>query len=201
VVQGGVSLALGPLGIGANVGAKRDDLEAVSNNCEPSGTSSGCGTETVVVGSALAQLRVAGGGRSNLSLSLFGGVSVPVQAIELAGLTQDQRDTLRAYGIIDSVKTYTIPLGVAVGLRIPLGVASLNLWGAPRLNLTRYSNCTGCKGSQDFRWAVGADFPIFRILSIRAAYDSGKVKNPVSGAEETVSFIGVGASLGIGGMR
>ena len=46
-----------------------------------------------------------------------------------------------------------------------------------------------------FRWAVGADVPIFGLLSVRAAYDSG------SKSGVTTSFWGVGASIGIGGMR
>lgn len=197
VGQAGISLAIGPVGIGANVGAKKDDLEAAANNC------GGCGTETSVTASGLAQIRVAGGGRSNLSLSIFGGASVPVQAIEFAAnLTQAQRDTLRAYGILDSTRVITIPVGVAVGLRIPLGLASLNLWGAPRYNLTRYSGCgnTCPDGTASFRWAAGADFPIFRIFSVRAAYDSGKIELP-SGQKVTVNYLGVGVSIGIGGMR
>lgn len=192
VLQGGVTFALGPVGLGANVGARRNDLENASSNC------SNCDPETAVTASALAQIRVAGGGRSNLSLSLFGGGSMDLKAYEFAGLTQAQKDSLAAAGLIgDGTKVLTIPLGVAVGLRIPLGLASLNLWGAPRMNLTRFSDCPGTcpDGESDFRWAVGADLPIFRVLSVRAAYDSGKI------AGETVSVWGVGASIGIGGMR
>lgn len=193
VVQGGVTFALGPVGIGANVGARRNDLENASSGC------SNCDPETAVTASALAQIRVAGGGRSNLSLSLFGGGSVDLKAYDFAGLTQAQKDSLALIGIYgDSIKVLTIPLGVAIGLRIPLGLASLNLWGAPRINLTRFTGCDGaaCPDSDSkFRWAVGADLPIFRVLSVRAAYDSGKI------GDETVSVWGVGASIGIGGMR
>ena len=52
-----------------------------------------------------------------------------------------------------------------------------------------------CSTKSDFRWAVGVDVPILRILSIRAAYDSGKL------AGQTVNYFGLGASIGIGGMR
>jgi hypothetical protein len=195
VVQGGVTLAVGPVGLGANVGAKRNDLESASEGC------ANCDPETAVTASALAQIRIAGGGRSNLSLSLFGGASLDVKAYDFADLTDAQRDTLEALGIIgDGSRLLTIPVGAAVGLRIPLGLASLNLWGAPRVNISKLVNCptgsTACDESESkFRWAVGADLPIFRVISVRAAYDSGKI------GDQTVSFWGVGASIGIGGMR
>src|SRR5712692_3695903 len=93
VVQGGVTFALGPIGIGANVGARNDDIKNISNNC------SGCSSQTSVTASALAQLRVMGGGNSNLSLSLFGGGSMDLKAPDFAGLTQAQKDSLAAYGL------------------------------------------------------------------------------------------------------
>ncbi len=192
VVQGGVTFALGPLGIGANVGAKRNDLASVSNNC------SNCNTETAVTASAIGQLRLAGAGRQTLSLSVFGGASMDLKAYEFAGLTPQQDSALRAAGLIgDGTKVLTIPVGVSVGLRVPLGAGTLNLWGAPRMNLTRFTNCPGTcpSGDSKFRFAVGADLPILRILSVRAAFDSGKI------GDETVSVFGVGASIGIGGMR
>lgn len=198
VLQGGVTFALGPVGIGANVGAKKNDLEqATRNRCQ------GCSTETAVTGSALVQVRVAGGGRQNLSLSAFGGGSVDLKAYDFAGLTQQQRDTLAAYGIIgDGSRILTVPVGVAVGLRVPLGPVNVNLWGAPRYNITKLINCpasnpTPCDAKADshFRWAVGADLPILGILSVRASFDSGKIGN------ETVSVWGIGASIGLGGMR
>ncbi len=193
VIQGGVTFALGPLGLGANVGARRNDLnEALNNSC------ANCNTETAVTASAIGQLRLAGGGRQNLSLSVFGGASMDVKAYEFAGLTATEDSILRALGLIgDGTKVVTIPVGVSVGLRIPLGAASLNLWGAPRMNLTRFTSCpaTCPSGDSKFRFAVGADLPILRILSVRAAYDSGKIGN------ETVSVFGVGASIGVGGMR
>lgn len=198
VLQGGLTFALGPVGIGANVGARRNDIEsATNNNC------AGCGTETAVTASLLAQVRVAGGGRQSLSLSVFGGASTDLKGYDFAGLTQAQQDTLAAYGLIgDGSRLLMLPVGVAVGYRIPLGVASINLWGAPRLNFSKFINCPSgntalcdLKMENDFRWAVGADLPIFSILSIRASFDSGKV------GDETVSVWGIGASIGIGGMR
>jgi hypothetical protein len=204
VVQGGVSLALGPVGLGANVGVLKDDL-AETQTCVQN-PQLGCEDQRVTA-SALAQIRVAGGGRSNLSLSLFGGASTEitsVDALDCSSITDPVQQAAcnqlqQTYGT--GARELTIPLGVAVGLRIPLGLASLNLWGAPRYNLTRYINCDAasaalCDTSEgNFRWAVGADLPIFRVLSVRAAYESGKIN------DQTVSYWGVGASIGFGGMR
>jgi hypothetical protein len=183
VVQAGVSLALGPLGLGANVGTLREDLDGIAG-CNSSPTIS-C-VEKKVTASALAQLRLAGSGRSNLSLSVFGGASTDITGYDVAGY--------------EDIRVFNIPVGVAVGLRIPLGMASLNLWGAPRYNITKLTGCAAgdnsCDGTEsNFRWAAGADLPIFRVLSIRAAFDSGKIE------DQTVSYWGVGASIGIGGMR
>jgi hypothetical protein len=191
VAQVGASLALGPIGFGASVGSnfrRAQDL-AEGSSLELSDN---------YTGSALAQLRVAGGGRSNLSLSVFGGASMDITGYEVAAGSAD----------IKYPKFATFPVGVAIGLRIPLGVASLNLWGAPRYVFSKYVNCpdvdpvgfsglsTMCDDTgKDFRWAVGADLPILKILSIRAAYDSGKIE------DQTVSYWGIGASIGIGGMR
>jgi len=197
VIQGGASLALGPVGINAMVGTLKSDLTETTQ-CVQHPDVYDCEDQTVS-GAALAQIRLAGGRRSNLSLSVFGGAAMDVKAADFAGIP----DTVKALlGIVDG-KQLTIPVGVSVGLRIPLGLASLNLWGAPRLNLTRWVNCTGTcpEGTQNFRWAVGADLPIFRILSIRAAYDSGKIRNNVTEQNETYSYWGIGASIGIGGMR
>lgn len=200
VIQGGVSLALGPIGLGAAVGTLKDNLKE-TQTCIDNPTL-GCEDNTVSA-SALAQLRVAGGGASKLSLSIFGGASTDFSARDALNCsslpTVPEQQACAAvqaqYGT--GARELSIPIGVAVGLRIPLGLASLNIWGAPRYNLTRYANCSGTcpEGDEQFRWAVGADFPIFRVLSVRAAYDSGKIGN------ETVSFWGVGASIGIGGMR
>jgi len=196
VVQAGASLALGPIGLNAMVGMLKNDLSE-AQTCVDNPTLD-CKDKTFSA-SLLGQLRVAGGGRSNLSMSIFGGAAVDVKAAEFAGLTAAQKTLL---GISDA-KQLTIPVGVAVGLRIPLGLASLNLWGAPRMNLTRWVNCTAnCPENRkaNFRWAVGADLPIFSILSVRASFDSGKIRN-AAGEDETYNYWGIGASIGFGGMR
>lgn len=186
VIQAGLGFVLGPVGIDANVGSTKETIDA-AHGCT-TGPNVGCADSRATV-SALAQLRVMGGGHNNLSLSLFGGGSMDLDTAEaLAG------------GSLGSNKLVTIPVGAAIGLRIPLGVASLNVWGAPRYVMGKFVNCasSGCASPNPkgfFAWAVGADFPIFRILSIRGAFDSHSV------AGHTVNVIGVGASIGIGGMR
>jgi len=189
VIQGGVTFALGPVGIGANVGATRDDFKSISN-----GSGGNVGTQTKVTASALAQIRVYGGGLSPWSLSLFGGASMDVKAYDFASIPDSIKNQLGG-----SSKVLTIPAGVALGLKLPLVIISPNIWAAPRFNFTKILNCpsgTTCPNSKaEFRWAVGVDVPIFRILSVRAAYDSGKLYG------QTVNNFGVGASIGIGGMR
>lgn len=187
VIQGGVTFALGPVGIGANVGSTRDDFKTLT-----SGTNTyNIGTQSKVTASALVQLRVYGGGLSPLALSLFGGASMDVQAYSFSGLPDSIKNQL------GGSKVLTIPVGVALGIKLPLVIVNPNLWAAPRLNLTRGLNCgSTCPSSKsEFRWAVGLDVPILRIISVRAAYDSGKLYG------QTVNNFGVGASIGIGGMR
>ena len=56
------------------------------------------------------------------------------------------------------------------------------------------------ENESNFRWAVGADLPIFSILSVRASFDSGKIRN-AAGQDVTYNYWGIGASIGLGGMR
>ncbi|HTT68713.1 MAG TPA: hypothetical protein VMF70_11830 [Gemmatimonadales bacterium] len=187
VIQGGVTFALGPVGLGANVGATRNDFKNISN-----GTGGTVGAQTKITASALAQLRVYGGGASPFALSLFGGASMDVQAYQFSGLADSIKTQLGG-----NSKVLTIPVGAALGIKLPLVIVNPNLWAAPRLNFTKLINCgTTCPSSKsEFRWAVGLDVPIFRIISVRAAFDSGKLYGT------TVNNFGVGASIGIGGMR
>jgi hypothetical protein len=186
VVQGGVSFALGPVGLNANVGLNRNSLSSTTT-CVKTPTLSCVGNK--VTASALAQLRLFGGGTNNISVSAFGGGSVDITGYDAALYTY--------LGTVPSSKLITIPVGAAIGLHVPLGFGGLNLWGAPRMNFYQYANCSGTcpSGTSMFRWALGADLPILRVLSVRAAFDSG------SKSGVTTSYWGVGASLGIGGMR
>jgi hypothetical protein len=202
VIEGGLSLALGPIGLSATVGTLKSNL-STAQTCINNPTLN-CSSQHLSA-AALAQLRVMGGGHSNMSLSLFGGAATDVNAGDFVDCTQFTGTALticQQEKANRQTKALTIPVGAAIGLRIPLGVASLNLWGAPRYSLTKFVNCPSsntlpCDAKIDgvFRWAVGADFPILKILSIRAAFDSGKVGN------QTVSFWGLGASIGLGGVR
>ncbi|MEK6610320.1 MAG: hypothetical protein AABZ35_05320, partial [Gemmatimonadota bacterium] len=98
VLQGGVTFALGPVGLGANVGSLKRTVDAAAI-CNTS-TGAGCDPNSNFTASVLAQIRVAGGGRSNLSLSVFGGGSMDVNAREIgnlpAGLPQVVQDSLNA---------------------------------------------------------------------------------------------------------
>lgn len=196
VVQGGVTLGLGPIGIGANVGALRDKVSGLQG-CN-TGTGVGCDPQTKVTGSALLQLKLMGGGLNPFSLSVFGGVSSDFSAFDVTKLPvlvpQSIRDSL-------ATKELTIPVGAALGVHVPLLFTSLNVWGAPRYNFHKFVHCgttnaAMCsKTTSAFRWAVGVDIPLFYVFAIRAAYDSGKL------AGQTVNDWGVGVSIGFGGMH
>ena len=184
VIQVGAGVVLGPLGINATVGSLKTTFDA-ADGCVESPTIA-C-ADSRITASLLGQFKIAGGGSQNLSLSLFGGASMDLDTAEISGSTPQFREL-------------HIPVGVAIGLRVPLGMASLNLWGAPRWNMTRYTACEGpCPDTPkgNFGWAVGAELPIFRVLSVRAAYDSQKFE----GATEALNVVGVGVSIGLGGMR
>lgn len=203
VIQGGANFVLGPIGIDASVGTLRDNIKNLST-CNTT-TGANCNTNSKITASGLAQLRVMGGGPSNLSLSVFGGVSTDLtayDALDCSSFTTTTTPTLaqcQAQKAAMTVKQLNIPVGAALGLKIPLGLASLSLWGSARENFTSFANCNGTcpsAGSGKVRFAFGADIPIFSILSLRAAYDTGKDFN-----DNTTSVWGVGASIGLGGMR
>jgi hypothetical protein len=194
VVQGGVTFALGPLGIGANVGT----------NLRRAQTLSGGGSleqNDNFTGSAIVQLRLLGGGRNPLAVSVFGGASADITATEVAAQSAN----------IKYPRYMNFPVGAAIGFHVPLAITSLNFWGSGRMLFGKYVNCPSTNPvingqtidlrsmcdptDKDFRWAVGVDLPILSIISLRAAYDGGKL----GGA--TLNSWGIGASIGIGGMR
>ncbi len=204
VVQGGVTFAIGPVGIGANVGALKNDISKVQQ-CS-NGLITSCSAQTKVTGSAIAQLHLMGGGFNPISLSLFGGASTDFSGYDVAKysyhpITAADSAFVRAFEDSIGVKELTIPVGAAIGLHVPLLFTSLNVWGAPRFTFHKFTNCGTSNSSlcskttSTFRWAVGVDIPLFSIISIRAAYDSGKL------GDQTVNSWGVGASIGLGGMR
>jgi len=174
VVQAGLSFALGPVGIGAFAAGNFTDVK----NCT-SGPTIDC-TNTYFSAAVQAQLRLAGGGRNPLALSLFGGAGTDITSYEVSAG-------------VDAPHLLSIPVGVSVGYKL----GPIVLWGAPRYNLYKWSQCGGTcpdasKGT--FRYAVGANLPL-GPLGIRAAYDGGKLFG------ETVGFFGVGVSLGLGSQQ
>ncbi len=204
VIQGGATIALGPIGIGANVGALKNSISGLQQ-CQ-SGVITSCNPQTKVTGSGLVQLKLMGGGINPISLSLFGGASMDFNAFDAmkygyAPKTAADSAFVAAFKDSVGVKELTIPVGAAVGLHIPLLFTSLNVWGAPRYTFHKFTNCGSSNSSLcgqtkgSFRWAVGVDIPLFSIISIRGAYDSGKI------GDQTVNYWGVGASIGLGGMR
>ncbi|MGD0483338.1 MAG: hypothetical protein ABSB58_01650 [Gemmatimonadales bacterium] len=191
VVQGGVTFALGPLGIGANLGTSLQRAKQLAG-------SDSVGLNDNFTASAILQLRILGGGHNPLAMSLFGGATTEVTAQQIASASVHYKYP----------KLMNFPAGAALGLHVPLGLASLNLWGSGRMVFTKYVSCPaadypGFQGisqmcnttEHNFRWAVGADLPIFSVISLRAAFDGGKMSG------QTVNVWGVGASIGIGGMR
>lgn len=182
----GASFVLGPVGLNAFAGARRDtyrNLQLCQTNA------AACDPQSKATVSALAQVRILGGGRAAHSVAVFGSASYDITAYDASGLTALEAAALG----IDTTRNIRIPVGLAVGYHVPLGVASLNLWGAPRMvvnpRVDRIDDCC------NVRWAVGADIPVLRLFSVRAAYDSGR-ENGV-----TRSMWGAGASVGVGGMR
>jgi hypothetical protein len=200
VYQAGVTFALGPVGLAANVGSSKNDLQGIQACSAGSNT---CNPETKVTASALAQFRLIGGGGQNGALSVFGGLSTDFSGYDspqfLANCSGATPAGFIPQAICDSLtaKVMTIPLGVSAGFKL----GPLVVWGAPRLVLYRAKDCGAtalalCNNREnEFRYAVGADLPILGLLSLRAAYDGGKFQGV------NVNRLGVGASIGVGGVH
>ena len=198
VYQGGVTFAIGPVGLAANVGMTKNDFQGIAacngsvNNCDP---------ETKATGSALAQIRLVGGGHQNGALSVFGGVSSDFSGYDspqfLANCTGNGGFIPQATCDSLTAKVMTIPLGASAGFKL----GPISIWGAPRYVFYRARNCGTaalalCNNRQgEFRYAVGADLPILGVLAIRAAYDGGKFQG------ENENRLGLGASIGLGGVH
>src|SRR5439155_8607119 len=119
VIQGGLGFVLGPVGVDANVGALRSDVKSIQA-CQTNPNSTGCNSNSKVTASGLLQLRVMGAGRSNLSLSLFGGGSMDLTSydvIDCSGLTGLALSTCTSYRDQHAAKQLTIPVGASLGLR------------------------------------------------------------------------------------
>ncbi|HQR18388.1 MAG TPA: hypothetical protein PK948_08445 [Gemmatimonadales bacterium] len=102
------------------------------------------------------------GGTANLRV--IGGPLVPFFVNLQAGV---------GYADFDGAKTTHVPVGVGVGLTIPLPVFGLKPWFAPRWDYTSVS--TGGGGSSDesvFGYSAGLDIAFIFGLGLRTAYDN-----------------------------
>jgi len=174
-VQAGLSFAVGPVGLGVFAAGNFNDIKGCT-----SGGAISC-SNTYFSGAAQAQLRVMGGGRNPLSLSLFGGAGTDFSSYEVAAN-------------VNAPHLLSIPVGGALGYKL----GPLSLWGAPRYNLYKWVSCgsSGCPDASKgtFRYAVGVNLPL-GPLGLRAAYDGGKLFG------ENIGFFGVGVSLGLGSQQ
>jgi hypothetical protein len=199
VMQGGVSLALGPVGFSASVGSTSENLASLST-CA-SRPSVGCERKKISA-SALGQFRVIGDGNSFLTVALFGGVATDLSmtdAIDCSTFTGISATVCNIDKKNNSAKRLTIPVGASLSAHIPLLITSLNVWAAPRYSFNTMMNCpdgANCGGNGgDVRVAVGADMPILGLFAIRAAYDMGKIGG------QNANFWGLGGSIGFGGVH
>jgi len=199
VIQGGVSLALGPVGFSASAGETSENLSSIST-CS-SHPSADC-SRNKISASALGQFRVIGDGNSFLTVALFGGVATDLSmtdAINCSTYTGISATVCNIDKKNNSAKRLTIPVGASLSAHIPLLITSLNVWAAPRYSFNTMMNCpdgANCGGNGgDVRVAVGADMPILGLFAIRAAYDMGKIGG------QNANFWGLGGSIGFGGVH
>ena len=120
------------------------------------------------------------GGTANLRL--IGGPLVPFFVNLQAGA---------GYGDLDGAKTTHIPVGVGLGLTIPLPVFGLKPWFAPRWDYTSVSG-TVDEDHSGFGYSAGLDIAFIFGLGLRTAYDAVDIDG------ETVSTWSVGAKWTLG---
>lgn len=131
------------------------------------------GSSTGVYGGT-ANLRVIGGPLVPFFVNLQGGVG---------------------YADLDGVATTHVPLGVGLGLTIPLPVFGLKPWFAPRWDYTSVSVDGG--GSSDesaFGYSAGVDVAFIIGLGLRVAYDW--VDHDVGGEKPNTWSVGAKWSFG-----
>lgn len=131
------------------------------------------GDATGVVGGT-ANLRIIGGPLVPFFVNLQGGVG---------------------YADFDGAGTTHVPLGVGLGLTIPLPVFGLKPWFAPRWDYTSVSLAGG--GSTDesaFAYSAGIDVAFIIGLGLRVAYDW--VDTDVGGESPSVWSVGAKWSFG-----
>ncbi|HMU62404.1 MAG TPA: hypothetical protein PKA66_11525 [Gemmatimonadales bacterium] len=99
------------------------------------------------------------GGTANLRL--IGGPLVPFFVNLQAGV---------GYGDLDGFKTTHVPVGVGIGLTIPLPIFGLKPWFAPRWDYTSVSGLASTDNSR-FGYSAGLDISFIFGLGLRTAYD------------------------------
>ncbi len=121
------------------------------------GTELDAGTSTSVYGGT-ANLRVIGGPLVPFFVNLQAGVG---------------------YADLDGLKTTHVPVGVGVGLTIPLPIFGLKPWFAPRWDYASYSGIASGDESA-FGYSAGLDIAFVFGLGLRTAYDwvDGDPENP-----------------------
>ena len=121
------------------------------------------------------------GGTANLRL--IGGPLIPFFVNLQAGV---------GYGDLGGLKTTRVPVGVGVGLTIPLPIFGLKPWFAPRWDYTSVSGLASTDNSR-FGYSAGLDISFIFGLGLRTAYDWVDTE---SGASTTWS-IGAKWALGL----
>ena len=99
------------------------------------------------------------GGTANLRL--IGGPLVPFFVNLQAGV---------GYGDLDGAKTTHVPVGVGIGLTIPLPIFGLKPWFAPRWDYNSVSGTVSGSNSA-FGYSAGLDIAFIFGLGLRTAYD------------------------------
>ncbi len=101
------------------------------------------------------------GGTANLRI--IGGPLVPFFVNLQGGV---------GYGDLNGAKTTHVPVGVGVGLTIPLPIFGLKPWFAPRWDYTSVSTTGGGRsGESAFGYSAGLDISFIFGLGLRTAYD------------------------------
>ena len=115
------------------------------------GTTTPDGGKSAGVYGGTANLRLIGGPLVPLFINLQGGVG---------------------YADLEGAKTTHVPVGVGIGLTIPLPIFGLRPWIAPRYDYTSMSGTGGGSTSESaFAWSAGLDIGFVFGLGLRAAYD------------------------------
>lgn len=99
------------------------------------------------------------GGTANLRI--IGGPLIPFFVNLQAGV---------GYGDLAGYKTTHVPVGVGVGLTIPLPIFGLKPWFAPRWDYTTVSGL-GSGDNSRFGYSAGLDISFIFGLGLRTAYD------------------------------